>query len=69
MKRIAYQNLYKLLLILSNRFNHPYINQYKIAVGTTLLLLSSPSFSQNNPKKIEAKKRYGKCFFSETRRN
>lgn len=48
MKKVIYQNLYKLLSALSERVNNRHINRYKIAVGTALLLLSS---SCQTPKK------------------
>lgn len=41
MKKIVYQNLYTLLSALSGRINNRYVNRYKIAIGTALLLLSS----------------------------
>jgi len=41
MKKIVYQNLYKLLAVISGKVNNKHINRYKIAVGTSLLLLTS----------------------------
>lgn len=36
-----YKYIYSLLLIISNRFNNPYINRYKLFIGTTFLLTVS----------------------------
>ncbi|NDV80564.1 energy transducer TonB [Bacteroides sp. 51] len=41
MKKVIYKGLYRLLSVITERINNRYINHYKIAVGTTLLLLSS----------------------------
>lgn len=41
MKKIVYKNLYSLLSAISGKINNRYINHCKIAVGTTLLLLTS----------------------------
>ena len=40
MKKRIYQLLYKILLVLSNRYNNQAIIRYKLAVGSTLLLLN-----------------------------
>lgn len=41
MKKVIYKSVYKLLSALSGKINNRYINRYKIAVGTSLLLLTS----------------------------
>lgn len=43
MKKVIYENLYKLLSFISKRINNQHVNQYKIAIGTSLLLFSSGS--------------------------
>lgn len=57
MKKVIYQHLYKLLNSLSSKINNPYLNQYKIAIGTTLLFLTSgcnPTKGKSNNEKEKA---------------
>lgn len=40
-KKIFYTYLYRLLLVISNRFNNRYLNTYKLFIGSTLILLTA----------------------------
>jgi len=40
MKKVIYRNLYKLLSVISVKVDNRYINRYKIAIGSTLLILT-----------------------------
>lgn len=53
-KKIFYTHLYKLLLVISNRFNNQYISKYKLLIGSTLIFLIAScqkSEKKNNTKK------------------
>lgn len=56
MKKIIYQSLYKLLSAISAKINNRYLNRYKIAIGTTLLLLTSGCQSAKKNDKNEDNK-------------
>lgn len=54
MKRVIYKSFYKLLVLLSNKFNNSYINRYKIIIGTSLLILTSCQTTKRNKRNIPA---------------
>lgn len=56
MKKIVYRSLYKILLAISGKINNRYINHYKLAVGTTLILLTSGCQAPKKNNKIEDNK-------------
>jgi len=53
MKKVVYQSLYKLLSALSGKINNRYINHYKVAIGTTLLLITSGCHTPKKNNKTE----------------
>lgn len=52
-KLLLYRQLYKLLLFLSNRINNRYLKQYKILLGTTLLITTSACQSPKKEEEVE----------------
>lgn len=53
MKKVVYKGLYKLLSVITGKINNQYINHCKIAIGTTLLLLTSGCQTPKKNNKTE----------------
>lgn len=56
MKKVIYKSLYELLSAITGKINNRYINHCKIAVGTTLLLLTSGCQTAKKNNKNEGSK-------------